>query len=138
MKKLLCSLWIGLSIISLLSCQKMDGNFSIIGSWGMVSGTITDGDGTTKRYDRLGANTYYQTLEFRTDGTLIKTTYPDKSIKFGVYSYNDATKELPYKYDGDKYYYSATINIISVTEIIITTDYGPDLGKITQYMIKLN
>jgi hypothetical protein len=58
------------SIVLFASCSnEKEKVFSIIGEWGMVSGTISDADGTTDRYDKLSSGAYYQLLEFRTDGT---------------------------------------------------------------------
>ena len=127
-------------LICCLACSKENlvdtsSTFTLIGKWGMESGTITDKDGSTRRYENLGKGTYYQYLEYKVDGTLIKTTLPDGQKTYGVYTYNDASRELSYKYDGDLYYYPASINILSGKEMIITTDYG-SLGRITQHMVK--
>ena len=102
----------------------------------MVSGTITNANGSTNHYESLGSNVYYQYLEFQAGGTLIKTTLPDGSVKYGTYTYNDANHSLSYKYDGDMYYYSAIVSIISNKEMNISTDYGAQ-GRITQYFVKL-
>lgn len=132
-------LLLAVGLVCCIACTKEvpDSTFTLIGTWGMDSGTITNGDGTTKRYDNLGGNTYYQYLEYKVDGTLIQTSLPNGTQKYGVYSYNDASRELSYKYDGDLYYYPASVNIISAKEMIITTDYGSS-GRITQHMIKLS
>ena len=47
------------------------------------------------------------------------------------------TNELSYKYDGEKYYRPATVQVIDYDEIIVTTDYGVDVGRITQYFVRL-
>ena len=126
-----------LAILAVLtSCTKEDAAFTIIGPWGMVSGTITNSDGTTNRYDSMGAGAYYEYMEFKTDGTLIRTSLPSQEKTYGVYTYNDATKSLSYKYDGDKYYYPATVNVISSTEMNVTTDWG-SVGRMTQYFVKV-
>ena len=130
------------SIISLVilftitACTKEDASFSIIGPWGMVSGTITNSDGTTNRYDSMGAGAYYEYMEFKADGTLIRTSLPSQEKTYGVYTYNDASKSLSYKYDGDKYYYPASVNVISNKEMNITTDWG-SVGRMTQYFVKV-
>lgn len=127
-----------LGLVSFSSCTKDDaeGQFSIIGPWGMVSGTITNSDGTTNRYDAMGAGSYYEYMEFKVDGTLIRTSLPSKEKTYGVYTYNDATKSLSYKYDGDKYYQPTTVNVISATEMNVTTDWGT-VGRMTQYFVKV-
>ena len=120
----------------LISCTKDNGYFTLIGKWAMVSGTITDSDGKTQRFEKLGAKEYYQYMEFRADGTLIKTTLPDKTASYGVYVYNDATRAISYKYDGYSYYVPGIISVISAKEMNLTTDYGP-VGSSTQYFVKV-
>ena len=134
MKKLL----LAICFICCIACGKeeIDSPFTIIGKWGMESGTITGRDGSTKRYENLGNGTYYQYIEYKVDGTLVQTILPDGKNIYGVYTYNDASRELSYKYDGDLYYYPASINVLSGKEMIITTDYGSS-GRITQHMIRL-
>lgn len=103
----------------------------------MVSGTINDADGTTKRYPSLGEGSYYQYLEFYADGSLKKITEPDKTVTYGVYVYNESSGELSYKYDGNKYYLPGSIYVLSPKEMNLTTDYGSSIGVITQYFVKL-
>lgn len=126
------------SLLSSSSCSKENNpdQFSIIGPWGMVSGTITNSDGTTNRYDVMGAGLYYEYMEFKVDGTLIRTALPSQEKKYGVYTYNDASKTLQYKYDGDKFYQPAVVNVISATEMNVTTDWG-SVGRMTQYFVKV-
>lgn len=127
-----------IGLISCIACTKEppdSSTFSLIGTWGMESGTITDKDGTTSRYDKLGQNEYYQYLEFRTDGSFVETALPSMKASYGTYSYNDATRRLQYKYDGDKYFVPASVNILSAKEIIINTDWGT-VGSMTRHMIK--
>ena len=137
-KSLLIIAALAFSLVSVSSCTKDDnpGEFTIIGPWGMVSGTITNSDGTTNRYEPLGAGSYYEYMEFKVDGTVIRTSLPSKEKKYGVYTYNDASKSLSYKFDGDKYYQPATINVISATEMNMTTDWG-SVGMMTQYFVKV-
>ena len=137
-KSLLIIAALAFSLVSISSCTKDDntGDFTIIGPWGMVSGTITGSDGTTNRYEPLGIGSYYEYMEFKVDGTVIRTSLPSKEKKYGVYTYNDASKSLSYKFDGDKYYQPATINVISATEMNMTTDWG-SVGMMTQYFVKV-
>ena len=125
------------SVILLISCsEEKEKDFSIIGEWGMVSGTISNADGTTNRYNKLSSGGYYQILEFQTEGTLIRITMPDYIKSYGVYTFNNVTNELSYKFDGNKYYFPATVQIINTDEMVITTDYGTNIGKSTQYFVK--
>ncbi len=84
----------------------------------------------------MGFGSYYEYMEFKADGTLIRTSLPSKERTCGVYSYNDATKKLSYKYDDDKYYQSATVTVISATEMNMTTYWG-SVSQLTQYLIKV-
>jgi hypothetical protein len=122
-----------LVVVSFQSCTK---EFTIIGKWGMISGTITNSDGSTDYYGSLGNGIYYQYLEFRQDGTLIRTALPDETIEYGVYTYNDADNSLSYKFNGQMYFSPATVNVLSNSEMNITTDYG-SIGRITQYFEKI-
>lgn len=127
------------SIVLFASCSnEKEKVFSIIGEWGMVSGTISDADGTTDRYDKLSSGAYYQLLEFRTDGTLIRTYMPDYIRSYGVFTFNNVTNVLSYKYDGDRYYLRSNVQIIDADEMIITTDYGTSIGRTTQYFVKID
>ena len=113
-----------------------DAQFTIIGKWGMVSGTITDGDGKTNRYGKLSDGSYYQTLEYLVDGSYIKTTFPDNKVSYGTYTYNNSNQSMQYKLDGDKYFVPARITIHSANEMTIFTDWG-SVGSMTQYMTKI-
>ena len=142
MKKLLFSfLFFSLLVASCNSNEPVKSNeasqFTIIGKWGMVSGTITNEDGTTNRYGENNDGSYYQTLEYLVDGTFIKTTLPDKNVSYGTYTYNNSNQTMEYKLDGNKYYVSAYITIHSAKEMTIFTDYK-DEGSITQYMKKID
>ena len=127
------------SIVLFASCSnEKEKVFSIIGEWGMVSGTISDADGTTDRYDKLSSGAYYQLLEFRTDGTLIRTYMPDYIRSYGVFTFNNVTNVLSYKYDGDRYYLRSNVQIVDADEMMITTDYGENIGRTTQYFVKID
>ena len=130
---------ITISTFLFISCSvNNEEAFTIIGKWGMVSGTISNPDGTTNRYDKLSSGNFYQTIEYQKDGTLIKITFPDYIKSYGIYTFNNVTNELSYKLDGDIYYCPAIVQIIDNDEMIITTNYGTNIGKITQYFIKTN
>ena len=52
------------SLILLVSCHiEREEAFTIIGEWGMVSGTISDANGTTDRYEKHSSGAYYQLLK---------------------------------------------------------------------------
>lgn len=145
MKKLLLSIIV--LPVFLCSCRETNSNntsnanddatFSIIGKWGMVSGTITNGDGATSRYSEHGDGYYYQILEYKLDGTFIKTPQPNGKSLYGTYTYNNADQSMKYKLDDEEYYVSASITIHSSVEMTIFTDWG-SAGSMTQYMKKIN
>ena len=116
------------------SCSSQE--FTIVGKWGMVSGSITDSNGSTNRYGELSNGSYYQILEYKIDGTYIRTSFPSKDVSYGTYTYNDSNHDLKYKLDGDKYYTPATITIHSANQMTIFTDWG-SVGSMTQYMKKI-
>ena len=126
------------AVLMLQSCFKdnTEAKFTIIGPWGMVSGTITDSDGTTTRYDAMSPGSYYEYMEFKADGTLIRTSMPSQEKKYGVYTYNESSSEMQYKFDGDKYYQPASVYVISATEMNLTTDWG-SVGRMTQYFVRV-
>ena len=139
MKNILRKFAITLSTFLLISCSvNNEEAFTIIGKWGMVSGTISNPDGTTNRYDKLSSGNFYQIIEFQKNGTLIKTTFPDYIKSYGIYTFNNITNELSYKFDGDRYYSPAIVQIIDNDEMVITTNYGTNIGRITQYFEKTN
>ena len=121
-------------IFSACSTEK-EPAFSIIGTWGMVSGTISEGDGTTNRYEELSNGKYYEILEYKTDGTLVRIS---EGTEYGVYTFNNITYELSYKFDGEKYYRPAIIQVIDYDEMIVTTDFGVNVGRITQYFVRID
>ena len=102
----------------------------------MVSGSITQPDGSIERYPELGGNQYYQYLEFRVEGTYYRMFLPSRDYSLGVYVYNDANKTLKHKLNSQQYYVSATVNVLSPKEMIISSDYGSG-GRITKYLIKV-
>ena len=137
MKRLIAVFICIINLLILTGCTKENSNsFSIIGKWGMVSGSITNKDGSVNRYGKLGSNIYYQYIEYKVDGTIIKTTEPDKKVSYGDYVYNEASKLLQYKFDGEQYYVNASINVVSSNEMTVTFDYG-SAGRIIQYFFKL-
>lgn len=124
-------------VLGLCSCTSSDvGSFNIIGLWGLVSETITDGNGKTDRFDPLESGAFYEYFEFKADGTLVRTTVYNNKTVLGIYTYNDATRALSYKFDGNKYYFPAVVNVISAKEMNITTD-GGSVGRMTQYFVKV-
>jgi len=121
-----------LMMFPLVGCGGSE-QFELIGKWGMISGTITNSDGTTDRYGELGG-IYYQTLEYKADGTFIRIA--SGQTNYGTYTYNNSTQTMKYKLDGDRYYVNATITIHKAREITLFTDWG-SVGSMTQYLVKI-
>lgn len=86
---LICVVALGLIIPS---CEKESADipFDIVGEWGMIEGTI---DG--KEYAPLGPGEYYQTIEFKANGTYLEDLY--SSTNTGVYTYDADNKYLRIK-----------------------------------------
>ena len=116
--------------------SSIDQQFTLIGAWGMVSGTITDGNGKTTRYGAFPEGKYYEYELFYLDGSFQRLDTNGNELTRGVYTYNSATQVLRMKEDQYKYFTNATVTILSVTEINIFTDYET-AGSATQYMVKV-
>lgn len=130
---------IGTAVLALFlatACSKTVSprDFTIIGTWGMVSGEITDADGKMTRYEPIG--TYYQFLEFKPYEQIILTELPSRKEHTGRYYFNTVTGELMIKYDDMIYAPPTRLTIVSLNEIIIHTDYGT-LGLISQKFIRI-
>lgn len=130
---------IGTAVLALFlatACSKTINprDFAIIGTWGMVSGEITDANGKMTRYDPIG--TYYQFLEFKPYEQLILTELPNRKQHTGRYYFNTITGELMIKYDEMIYAPLTRLTIISLNEIIIHTDFG-STGLISQRFIRI-
>lgn len=130
---------IGTAVLTLFlatACSKTidPRDFTIIGTWGMVSGEITKADEVITRYDPIGS--YYQFLEFKPHEQLIKTELPSRKEHTGRYYFNTVTGELMIKYDDMIYAPPTRLTIVSLNEIIIHTDYGT-LGLISQKFIRI-
>lgn len=120
---------------STINSEQTPQTFSLLGKWGMISGTITDSDGT-KRYGELGKDTYYQYLEYKADGTYIKTTFPDLQEYYGTYVYNASNSAMQYKLDTENYYAPAIVTVHSPIEMTLYTDWG-SIGNMSQYLKKI-
>ena len=133
MRRLLCIFSILIIGIVLSSCEKdssADGPFTIIGKWGMVEGTI---DG--KEYGPMGPGAYYQTIEFKTNGTYVEDLY--SSVSTGVYTYDVDNKYLQMKDSKYSYYVPTHVTIHTAVEITLVMDYGQS-GTITKHLVKIS
>lgn len=130
---------IGTAVLALFlttACSKTitPRDFTIIGTWGMVSGEITNADGKMTRYEPIG--TYYQLLEFKPYENIILTELPNQKEHTGRYYFNTVTGELMIKYDEMIYAPLTRLTIVSLNEIIIHTDYGSN-GLISKRFIRI-
>lgn len=138
MKKIIAVLFPLILAFPISGCSNEESaeRFELLGKWGMVSGSITNSDGTTDRYGELGKGNYYQTLEYKADGTYIKVAMPSGPTSYGTYTYNNSNQTMKYKLDGDRYYTNATITIHKANKITLFTDWG-SVGSMTQYLVKI-
>ena len=110
--------------------------FDIVGKWGALSVTYTWPDKEADYFAPQG-NSYYNYWTFQINGALIYESEPDHKKKYGDYVYNENTKKLTYIYDGYRYYVNADVIDMSPTEMVITADLGPSVGKTIYRLIKL-
>ena len=60
------------------------GTFTIVGKWGMVSGTTTDKNGATTRYPAHASGAYYQYETYYPDGTFVRNDISGGELTRGV------------------------------------------------------
>ena len=133
MKRLLSLLSILLLSLVFTSCEKdsaADGPFTIVGKWGMVEGTING-----KEYGPMGPGAYYQTIEFKVNGTYVEDLY--SSVNTGVYTYDSDNKYLQMKDSQYSYYVPTYVTIHTAIEITLLMDYG-QTGTITKHLVKIS
>ena len=124
------------AFLLLNSCTKDNGVFTIVGKWGVVSSTMTFPDGSVQRFPEF-KDSYYEVVELKADGTIIRTTEPSKETSYGDYVFNEPAKTLQYKFDGNIRYMNATVNVNSPKDITVTTDYGPSIGRTIFHAAKI-
>ena len=117
---LICVIVLGLIVPS---CEKesADLSFDIIGKWGMIEGTIGG-----KEYAPLGPGEYYETIEFKANGTYVED----------LYSSDAENKYLRIKDSQYSYYVPTHVTIHSGREITLVMDYGQS-GVITKHLVKI-
>lgn len=123
--------------VAFVSCTKdnLDKSpFSIYGEWGMLDGTIVNEDGSSTTYLAMGFGNYYEIDAFSTNGTYTQSS--SSTSRYGVFSYNESSKELKMKENGTTYYVPSYITVISSTEMTQFVDYGK-IGSITKHFKKL-
>ncbi|MBR0174753.1 MAG: hypothetical protein IJQ22_04530 [Bacteroidales bacterium] len=108
--------------------------YSIVGTWGMVSGLYKNVNGTSVLYDRLHEGMYYSRYEFREDGTLIQTQYLGIEL-YGRYEYDEPNSKLIFGWEPFDLMYDASVFFASADEMTITIE-GP-LGSLTQDFIRI-
>ena len=123
-------------LLLLCSCNKENGVFTIVGKWGVVSSTMTFPDGSVQRFPEF-KDSYYEVVELKPDGTIIRTREPSKETSYGDYVYNAVSQVLQYKFDGNTRYMVATVNVNSAKDITVTTDYGPSIGRTIFHALKI-
>ncbi len=130
-----------LMLCVLPSCEKTPGTkeepvedepevFSIVGKWGMLSGETVDVDGQVSVQAELSPSMveaygkYYLFMEFNEDGTFEQTDVLENNrVTDGLYTYDEESSVLSYKYDGNWTYYEGKLEIKSEEYMTMTTEY---------------
>ena len=108
--------------------------YSIVGTWGMVSGLFENTNGTSIQYDKLHEGMYYSRYEFRENGTLIQTQYLDIEL-YGIYEYDEPNSKLIFGWEPFDLMYDASVFFASANEMTITIE--SPLGSLTQDFIRI-
>ena len=108
--------------------------YSIVGTWGMVSGLHQYSNGTSVVYDKLHEDMYYSKYEFKENGILIQTQYLEIKL-FGRYEYDKTALTLSFGWEPFTQMYDGVVTFASADEMTITTE-GP-LGVLTQDFVRI-
>ena len=114
--------------------KEQEPEYSIVGTWGMVSGLYKNANGTSVLYDKLHEGMYYSKYEFKENGILIQTQYLGIKL-FGRYEYDKTTQTLTFGWEPFKEMYDGVVSFASADEMTITTE-GP-LGVLTQDFVRI-
>ena len=119
------------------SCKKGNDVFAIAGEWGVKSITMTTSGGETERLEEMPKNQYYHRLEFKPDGTLVRTYDLTNTVNYGDYVFNAFSGSLQYKYDGQTKYINAIVMVNSPRDITITADLG-SVGRDIYHAVRIS
>lgn len=139
-----------LAVITILSCFSMayscnslsDINTDkeetpvIVGSWGSISSSFTDGNGKVTNYPELSYGQYYFTLDFNEDGSYRQYSKTGNTIT-GSWRYNARTRDLQQYPDGEDYYIPSKVTMSGKNKMSIFTDYGSS-GTATENFIRIS
>ena len=120
----------------LCSCERGNDVFAIVGEWGVTAITMTTPGGETERFEEMPKKQYYQRLEFKPDGTLVRTYDRTNTVNYGDYVFNAFSGSLQYKYDGQTKYINAIVTVNSPRDITITADLG-SVGRDIYHAVKI-
>ena len=109
--------------------------YSIVGTWGMVSGLHQYNNGTSVVYDKLHDGKYYSKYEFKENGILIQTQYLGINL-FGRYEFDKTDLTLSFGWEPFTQMYDGVVTFVSADEMTITTE-GP-LGVLTQDFVRID
>ena len=118
------------------SCERGNDVFAIVGEWGVTAITMTTPGGETERFEKMPKKQYYQRLEFKPDGTLVRTYDLTHTVNYGDYVFNAFSGSLQYKYDGQTKYINAIVTVNSPRDITITADLG-SVGRDIYHAVKI-
>ena len=111
-----------------------DPEYSIVGTWGMVSGLYQNTNGTSVRYEKLLEGMYYTRYEFKENGILIQTQHLGVKL-LGKYEYDAETSTLTFGWEPFVEMYTASVVFASQDEMTMTTDGV--LGVLTQNFVRI-
>ena len=108
--------------------------YSIVGTWGMVSGLFENTNGTSIQYDKLHEGMYYSRYEFKENGILIQTQYLGIKL-YGRYEYDKTTSTLILGWEPFEQMDTASVVFASENEMTIITK--GILGVLTQDFVRI-
>ena len=121
----------------LCSCERGNDVFAIVGEWGVTAITMTTSGGETERFEEMPKNHYYHRLEFKPDGTLVRTYDLTNTVNYGDYVFNAFSGSLQYKYDGQTEYINAIVMVNSPRDVTITADLG-SMGRDIYHAVRIS
>ena len=109
---------------------------AIVGSWGAISSSFTDGDGKVTNYPELTSGQYYFTLDFNEDGTYRQYSKTGNTIT-GTWKYTASTRDLRQYPDGEDYYIPSKVTMSGKNKMSIFTDYLSS-GTVTENFVRIS
>ena len=113
-----------------------EGTPVIVGSWGAISSSFTDGDGKVTNYPELPSGQYYFTLDFNEDGSYRQYS-KSGSATTGTWNYYPSTRSLRQYPDGEDYYIPSKVTMSGKNRMSIFTDFLSS-GTATENFVRIS